>query len=295
MEIDIEALIAAKREEREKKIQAQNDNELERRARRIERQKERAEYEDQRLREHAVFIADRLAEYSPELLEDWFILDHWTVEEALILLAGFSPKHIPLDEDGRVNIPLYFDEDPWADGGAILHKEVAGKRVMLSRIRRLDGLDLFGKFTFQILGVSRIASISADLSFLHNSLLRIWKSGSHTESRYPPKYFIDWAVSKKVPVRWLDWAKAEGYYGERPKEGGVQDMGNGKDVSPKSEAAYLNIIGALGELYWSAAHPGQEYSQAALLAALKPYEGFAGMSERNLKDKLTKAIRAIKS
>jgi hypothetical protein len=71
--------------------------------------------------------------------------------------------------------------------------------------------------------------------------------------------------------------------------------GGQQEVSPKSEAAYLHILGALGELYWAAAHPGQEYSQSALLAALKPYEGFSGMSERNLKDKLTKAMRAIKS
>lgn len=290
MEIDIEALIAAKREEREKKIQAQNDNELERRARRIERQKERAEYEDQRLREHAVFISDRLAEYSPELLEDWFILDHWTVEEALILLAGFSPKHIPLDENGRVHIPLYFDEDPWADGGAILHTEVAGKRVMLSRIRRLDGLDLFGKFTFQILGVSRIASISADFSFFHNQLLRVWKSGSHMESRYPPKYFINWAVSKKIPIRWLDWAKAEGYYDD-------QSTADEKPLASRTKNNYLGIIGALADLYWKTKYPGEEYKKSQMLEDLEPYKGFPGHTEHqtHLKDSLALGKKVIDS
>lgn len=73
------------------------------------------------------------------------------------------------------------------------------------------------------------------------------------------------------------------------------ETGDQREISPKSEAAFLHIVGALGELYWAAAHPGQEYSQTALLAALKPYEGFPGMSERNLKDKLTKALRAIRS
>lgn len=67
------------------------------------------------------------------------------------------------------------------------------------------------------------------------------------------------------------------------------------DVAPKSETAFLHIIGALCELYWNAAQGDKEYSQSVVLNDLKKYEGFAGMSERNLKDKLTKAMKAIKS
>lgn len=293
MEIDIEALIAAKREKREKRIQAQNDSELERRARRMEKQREVAEWEDARLREHAAFIAARLAEYSPGLLEDWFILDHWTVQDALILLAGFCPKHIPLDEEGRVSIPLYFDEDPWADDQAILHKEVAGKRVMLSRIRRLDGLDVYGKFTFQILGVSRIASITANFSVFHNQLLRIWNSGAHTEQRYPPKYFIDWALSKNVQIDWLEWAKVEGYYGD-------QAAADETPLSTKERNNYLHLIGALLEVYWESTHPGKNYygkdfNLSEVAKALEDrYKEYGGMSERQLSATIPKARASLK-
>jgi len=287
MKIDIEALIIAKREAQEKKVQAQNDQELERRERRMQRQKDKAEQDEKRLRKHAEFVCGCLAEYLPIRLHSWFLLDNWTVQEGLILLCGFDPSYVPINAQGEVVMPhLWVDE---------LHGKTVQERLALSRVRRLDNLPILAESTVDILGEDYVNMISTDFELLHARVVRIWNSGTHTEQRYPPKYFIEWAISKRLPVDWLEWAQAEGYYGERPQEGAVQVRGIGKEVSPKSEAAYLNIIGALGELYWAAAHPEQEYSQAALLAALKPYEGFSGMSERNLKDKLTKAMRAIKS
>lgn len=67
------------------------------------------------------------------------------------------------------------------------------------------------------------------------------------------------------------------------------------DISGRSETSYLHILGALLDLYWNVAHQGEEYKQVVMLNELKKYEGFPGMSERNLKDKLTKARNAIKS
>lgn len=291
MKIDIEALIAAKQEERQARIQRIEESERERQQRRVKRAQQDAEQYEQDLRRHATKISECFGgEYSPNLLHNWFLLDHWTVQQALILLCGYDANHVPHDQEGRVSVPVFLDEELWETDRWKLPSDEAARRIGLIRIRRLDGLQLFGPFTVQILGTSRVGSIALDFKLMHGQLLRIWNSGTHVELRYPPKYFIDWAVSKKLSIDWLEWAEAEGYYGEPP----AHDASIGKDVSPKSEAAYLNIIGALGELYWAAAHPGQEYSQAALLAALKSYEGFTGMSERNLKDKLTKAMRAVR-
>ncbi|NTB05807.1 hypothetical protein [Agrobacterium tumefaciens] len=66
-----------------------------------------------------------------------------------------------------------------------------------------------------------------------------------------------------------------------------------QEVSAKSEASYLNIIGSLVHLYWEAAHPGEKYTQATLIAELEKYD-YPGMGERNLKDKLTKAKKSTK-
>lgn len=83
----------------------------------------------------------------------------------------------------------------------------------------------------------------------------------------------------------------------------LSDSFNGKDVSQnitqnvnkKSESSSLNIIGALCDIYWKATNPHKEkIVQSDIISALSSYSGFAGMSERNLKEKLSKGIKAIR-
>lgn len=277
--LDVEQVIADKREWREERMSKLAESMRERQERLIKRTKEEEEYYEEEIRKHADFVSQCLSEYSPDRLHIWFRLDHWTVQEGLLLLSGFDPKAIPLDEKGEISIPYIVEE----------------RRAIreMSFIRRLDNLTPFKEMTEDIIGVTRASSMAWDIRHEHAQILRIWKSGAHSEERYTPKYFIDWAISKRLPIDWLDWVKAEGYYGERPKEEESPDADNGKDVSPKSEASYLNIIGSLAHLYWQAAHPGEKYTQATLIADLEKYD-FPGMGERTLKDKLTKAMRATK-
>ncbi|KIF82412.1 hypothetical protein [Noviherbaspirillum autotrophicum] len=71
-------------------------------------------------------------------------------------------------------------------------------------------------------------------------------------------------------------------------------LGGEKQISGKSETAYLHIIGALCDLYWREKHSGSaRINQSEIIADLEKYIGFSGLSERNLKDKLSRAIKAI--
>lgn len=64
-----------------------------------------------------------------------------------------------------------------------------------------------------------------------------------------------------------------------------------KELSPKSETAYLNIIGALLE---TALKSGQFKNQAELIAHLEQhYQGYAGLSESNLKMKFAAANKSL--
>lgn len=220
--------------------------------------------------------------YSPTRLHKLFRLDNWTNQQGLIILAGLHPANVEFDEEGKLVLPISAKFDL---------SEIRYKRTGFEQVKTLDNVQLFSSETIEILGAEVVANYGWDFKYRHSELLEIWESGNHSQNRYPPKYFIDWAISKNFDIEWLDWAIANDYYDAPQKEKDITL----REVSPKSESAYLNIIGALVELYWAAAHEGQEYSQAALLAALKPYEGFAGMSERNLKEKLTLAMRAIKA
>jgi hypothetical protein len=42
-------------------------------------------------------------------------------------------------------------------------------------------------------------------------LWSIWKSGRH-ENFNPPSYYIEWALSKKIKIDWLDYAEKQGLY-----------------------------------------------------------------------------------
>lgn len=291
MKFDIESLIIEKREEREARRRETEDNERARRERRIQQARQDEERYERKVREHAACVSDCFTkDYSPVRLHKWFLHDHWTVQEGLTLLCGFDPTYVPFDEWGNIAIPLPgFASEPSAKMMHIKSK--------VGRIRRLDNLNLYDELTQDILGIPLVQSIHFDFTSLHSQVLRVWNSGAHTETRYPAKYFIDWAISKKVPIEWLEWAKANNYYDALPPNANeiVSASADDKNVSPKSETAYLNIIGALCEMYWSAAHPDEAYKQTVLLSELEKYKGFHGMGERNLKEKLTKALRAIKS
>ncbi len=40
---------------------------------------------------------------------------------------------------------------------------------------------------------------------------RLWNSGHHAASN-PPAYYINWAISKKFKIPWINYAISEGYY-----------------------------------------------------------------------------------
>lgn len=189
----------------------------------------------------------------PILLHEWFKHDSWKNEEGLMLLSGMSPETLFGHDESMYGEPLR----------------------IVRYFETLDGLE--GDPTRASEYVHRLSSYE-----------RLWESGEHP-LRAPPKYFINWAISKNVSPGWLNWAIENQYFSPIP-----DDTNQTKEISGKSETAYLNIIGALCDLYWKAAKPNQpKINQSELIANLENYTGFHGLSNRNLKDKLSKAIRSI--
>lgn len=50
----------------------------------------------------------------------------------------------------------------------------------------------------------------------YDNLCEKWNSTEFLEAKYPPEFFIDWAISRRSPPAWLDWAIDKGLY--TPKE-----------------------------------------------------------------------------
>ena len=191
----------------------------------------------------------------PVLLHSWFKYDTWRKEEGLMLLAGLSPNTLFGTEES-----MY---------GEALRK--------VRYFETLDGLDHdpAGGWSYE-----------KTLSQYEN----LWNSGEHPV-RATPKYFIDWALSKNLQPSWLQWASENHYYKSE-----VSDLTTDKEVSGKSETAYLHIIGALCDLYWREKYPeNSKINQTEIISMLEAYGGFPGLSERNLKDKLSRGIKAIRN
>jgi hypothetical protein len=139
--------------------------------------------------------------------KDIFLLDSWGNEEAINYLAGIYDVTEFCDDTGRLYV-------------------------------HVDTLD-FESYSNQ-------DEFSPDVkSYLKNAerYKKIWESGHHAKIN-PPNYYIDWAISKKFEIPWLDDAIEHGYY--KPKEIYLQ-QNISKPLSDKERITLLVIIAALAK------------------------------------------------
>lgn len=151
--------------------------------------------------------------YFHSSLPEYFQYDTWYPEEALLLLAGLSPKFSKISirktasETGivkqYVNLieiqPLHVDYDMYDLPDEVFDSEsIFGPGVNIE----LDSE------TVQRIEDKKHMRVYFERRF--NDIKKKWDSGIHTEERYPPSYYIEWAKSKKIKIYWLGWAKAQG-------------------------------------------------------------------------------------
>ena len=99
-------------------------------------------------------------------LESYLLYDNWQPEQAMMVLAGFQM----VGSYSKIRIQFALDPDAFD----IFEKEiVVVEEKMIDRLRKLDG---------------------------------ILSSGDLRNTELTPKFFIDWAISKRLPPDWLDWA-----------------------------------------------------------------------------------------
>lgn len=222
---------------------------------RLRRETERAEQAESR---HKRRVKDREEEvkkklqaisamltgpFDPRGLIFWFNHDTWSVNEAMVLLCGFNPRNMEFLSDVQdlalpnANIPHDvnvvhdpFVFDPWL-------KEVGHYGYI-----RLDGLRLHDETIKDVLPGAVLGAIETDFRLNHKSILKLWRSGAHTESRYPPQYFINWAIQKRLQIDWLEWAREKGCYSDEPAK---PSMIKEDALSTSERNSLLIIIAAL--------------------------------------------------
>ena len=123
-------------------------------------------------------------------LEQYLLYDNWRPSKAMILLSG----HTYANECILVDYRSHQTHEPNVNS---LNARDSFMACEIEARRFKDDLLLKTEEAFQ---------------FLQSA----WDSGYFPYSRYPPEFFIDWAIDKRRPPAWLDWAIDKGLY--TPKE-----------------------------------------------------------------------------
>lgn len=285
----LEQLIEAKKNKNRKAIKEEREI-LERR---LERLKTREKLDNNFYERSYRSLLLRLDHLRPKNLYYWMMFDTWDIYSGIAILNNIDPRSLCFDDEGYI-----YKNEVLKDKKQKTPSTFCPKSFIHLHLVTLDGIELSNEELNHILGVVNAKTLSPksteqwQRNLLKNyyTALAIWQSGNHNEGRYPPQYFIEWAVSKNMAPKWLDWAKENNLIG-----GSKKSTNDEKEINAKSESAYLNIIGALfGELLSEKRKTNPKITQTSLIEDLSiAYDGYSGLSKTNLGQKVPSAIRRI--
>lgn len=174
-------------------------------------------------RKYGYYLFNLLYIGYPDTRNLWHLmrLDNWDIYRGIAILCNISPSSIVFDNKGYI----YKDEKARQNGKRTLfispdiyYKNTAQAIVDSCHLETIGGMIIDKEMNDVLEEIDRLHRgnnpfpkrvIEWHDSILSNyyRLLEIWKSGNHAETRYSPKYFIEWAMSKGFSPDWLDVAK----------------------------------------------------------------------------------------
>ncbi len=140
-------------------------------------------------------ISDALNVSGPGWFTEWFdddlfLLDFWDADDALNYLVGtYGVEDLGehLTDDGQPVDPWDGKFGSWVSDWTVT---TLGRETYCEKNGELHVVDAFK---------NKI-----------DRLTRIWESGTH-EKRNPPIYYVEWALSKKIEIPWLDYVVSKGF------------------------------------------------------------------------------------
>ena len=142
--------------------------------------------------------------------DDIFLLDYWGFEQGLFYLVGISemPEFFAEDIDGTLHVIKTLEQETFT--------EAQEQHIIEAFMRKVSRLQ------------------------------KIWNSGGHPQSN-PPMYYIEWALSKKIDIPWLQYAIDHGFYKPNTTTDNQQPTTIDKPLSNKERETLLVIIAALAK------------------------------------------------
>lgn len=115
----------------------------------------------------------------------------------------------------------------------------------------------------------------------YNRFQTIWDSGHHANLN-PPSYYIDWAISKRIDIPWLDDVIEQGFY--KPKQTNKDKSEIEKPINKRTENNYLRLILSLA-MSIKDFNPQKPYEAAKLIID----ETGIDIGKQTISDYITKA------
>lgn len=169
-------------------------------------------------------------------LYERFRYDTWYLRDALCLMLGINPNLTQLtwplndnDPESYVVINAYVPPDgtDW-----IYRNQSAGNRMPYSVPEDEQQNLLYHEYEL-------------------DDLRRLWLSNPDNGSgRYSPLTFIDWAIKKRIPILWLQWAiDNELFDTESGMSQNSESQREKSELPPKTRTTLLRIIAGLSHQY----------------------------------------------
>ena len=162
---------------------------------------------------------------------DYLLYGLWPPVKAWALLAGFD-WHEDVDNKPEFIPFSNEDEEIYKDGLRLYKEEERDYYKKKENLRRLQNF---------------------------------WHSDAFDEENLTPKYYIDWALSKRFRPDWLDWAVEKELYIPNLNADNQQSSEIDKPLNTRTENNYLRLIMQLAVSNIKDFDPKKPYEAAALI------------------------------
>lgn len=159
----------------------------------------------------------------------------WFWKDALIILAGGNLVGADINWDGYFNFAGVHIDSPVVNNIAFLDLSISDHYDL-----PIDE-DIKGWEDVQNEKRKQINTLSNNLDYLYKH----WKNSLINESRNPPKFYIDWALTKSYHIPWLQYAIDSALYVTKASNSDIPVVE--KPLSKKERQTLLVIIAALAK------------------------------------------------
>ena len=175
--------------------------------------------------------------YLLSTLPEALALETWDYRHALLLIVGIEQSAAEVEWLGYENYAGVWIEDPTINNASFLDATLPDYTVPTDFSNKEDK-DYFkgDKHIEEKIKLLKDANVRLRYLFKH------WESAAKPHShKNSPSYYIEWALSKKYDIHWLDFVIERGFY--KPNQ--LQEVE--KPISDKERKTLLIIIAALAK------------------------------------------------